>query len=114
MLDIDDLAFDAGEGIELALDSGEIIGIAYSPDLAFQEMLVYVSAPLAFDPQSQIEHALRLCNARYGDAPYLQAATAERRLILALRLDARAFDLPALDEAVWRLVDCQHQAAAAG
>jgi hypothetical protein len=112
-LDIDDLQFDATEGIELTLDSGEIVGIACSPDLALQEMLVYVSAPLAFDPLPQMALALKLSNARYGIAPFIQPAIVGSRLVLALRIDAREFNLPALDEAVWRLVEAQHQAAAA-
>jgi len=113
-LDIENLQFDAREGIELTLESGEIVGIAYMPELASQEMLVYVSAPLAFDPLPQMALALQHGNARYGTAPYLQAAIVQKRLVLAIRLDAREFDLPALDEAVWRLVDMQHEAAAAG
>jgi type III secretion system chaperone SycN len=111
---IDNLQFDADEGVELALDSGEIVGIACTPALASREMLVYVSAALAFDPLPQMEFALRLGNARYGNAPYLRAAVINARLVLALRLDAREFDLPALDEAVWRLVERQHEASAAG
>ena len=111
-LDIDDLRFDATEGIELALDSGEIVGISCSSDLTLQEMLVYVSAPLAFDPLPQLALALELGNARYAIAPYIQPAIVGNRLILALRLDVREFNLPALDEAVWRLVDAQHLAAA--
>ena len=111
-LDIDNLHFDASEGIELTLESGEIVGIACSPVLVSQEMLVYVSAPLEFDPLPQMAFALQLANARYGTAPYLQAAIVESRLVLAVRLDAREFNLPALDEAVWHLVDMQHEAAA--
>jgi type III secretion system chaperone SycN len=112
-LDIANLQFDASEGIELALESGEIVGIACMPSLASQEMLVYVSAPLEFDPLPQMALALQLGNARYGAAPYLQAVIVENRLVLAVRLDAREFDLPALDEAVWHLVEVQHEAAAA-
>jgi type III secretion system chaperone SycN len=111
-LDIENLQFDASEGIELALESGEVVGIACLPELASQEMLVYVSAPLAFDPLPQMALALQHGNARYGTAPYLQAAIVQKRLVLAIRLDAREFNLPALDEAVWRLVDMQHEAAA--
>jgi len=112
-LDIENLQFDAAQGIELALDSGELVGIACSPELALQEMLVYVSAPLAFDPLPQMALALRQSNARHGAAPYLQAAITGSRLVLAVRLDAREFNLPALDDAVWRLVDMHHEAAAA-
>jgi len=112
-LDIDNLQFDAAQGVELALDSGELVGIACSPDLALQEMLVYASAPLAFDPLPQMELALRHSNARHGAAPYMQAAIIGDRLVLSVRLDAREFSLPALDDAVWRLVDMQHQATAA-
>lgn len=112
-LGIDELEFDAHEGIELALESGELVGIAYTPELTYQEMLVYVSAQLDFDPLPQMAHVLRLSNARYGSAPYLQAAVVANRLVLAMRLDAREFNLPALDEAVWRLVELQHDAATA-
>lgn len=110
-LDIDNLQFDSDLGVELALDSGEVIGIAYIPTLACEEMLVYASTALAFDPLPQIETALRLSNARLGNAPYPQAAIIDDRLVLAIRLNAREFDLPALDEAVWRLVDMQHEVA---
>ena len=112
-LDIENLQFDASEGVELVLDSAEVVGIACSPELASQEMLVYVSAPLNFDPLPQMELALRLSNARHGIPPYLQTAIVDKQLVLALRLDAREFNLPALDEAVWRLVEMQHEAAAA-
>ena len=110
-LGIDELHFDARDGLELALDSGEMIGIAHSSALPSEEMLIYASAPLAFDPLPQMEAALRLSNARHAGAPYLHAAVLDERLVLAIRLDARAFNLPALDEAVWRLVDMQHEAA---
>jgi type III secretion system chaperone SycN len=113
-LDIENLQFDSSEGIELTLESGEIVGIAYMPELASLEMLVYVSAPLEFDPLPQMALALQLANARYGTAPYLQAAIVQKRLVLAIRLDAREFNLPALDEAVWRLVNAQHEATATG
>jgi len=112
-LGIDNLQFDADHGIELALDAGELVGIACSPELPLQEMLVYASAPLAFDPLPQMALALRHSNARHGAAPYPQAAIIANRLVLAVRLDAREFSLPALDDAVWRLVDMQHEAAAA-
>jgi type III secretion system chaperone SycN len=112
-LDIDDLQFDASEGVELALESGEIVGIACTSGPAPQEMLVYVSTALDFDPLPQMELALRMSNARYASAPYLQAAISENRLILAIRVDAREFTLPVLDDAVWRLVELQHETAAA-
>ena len=112
-LDLENLQFDAREGIELILESGDIVGIACSPALASQEMLVYVSAPLEFDPLPQMALALQFGNARYGTAPYPQSAIVENRLVLAIRLDAREFNLPALDDAVWRLVEMQHEAAAA-
>lgn len=112
-LGIENLHFDAGRGIELALDAGELVGIACSPELPLQEMLVYASAPLAFDPLPQMELALRHSNARHGAVPYMQAAIIANRLVLAVRLDAREFSLPALDDAVWRLVDMQHEAATA-
>jgi type III secretion system chaperone SycN len=110
-LGIEDLRFNAGEGIEITLDSGELVGIAHSPALASDHMLVYVVAPLAFDPMPQMEAALRLSNARHAGAPYPRAAILDNRLVLSARLDAREFNLPALDEAVWRLVDLQHEAA---
>ena len=112
-LDIENLPFDPDEGVELALESGEILGIACSPGLPSREMLVYVGALLDFDPLPQMEHALCLSDARYGAAPYLQAAVIDKRLILAVRLDAREFSLSTLDETVWRLVEMQHEAAAA-
>lgn len=110
-LGIGELHFDARDGLELALDSGEIIGFAYSSALASEEMLIYASAPLVFDPLPQMEAALRLSNARHAGAPYLRAAIVAERLVLALRLDARAVNLPVLDESVWRLIDMQHEAA---
>lgn len=112
-LDIENLQFDASEGIELALDSGEIVGIACLPALASQEMLVYVGAPLEFDPLPQMTLALQFGNARHGAAPCPQAAIVGNLLVLAIRLDTREFNLPVLDETVWRLVDMQHEAAAA-
>ena len=107
-LGIEDLEFDASQGIELMLDSGVLVGIACLPDIPSQEMLVYATAPLDFDPLSQLEQALRLSNARYGDLPPVQVAISDNQLVLAIRLSTREFDLPALDEAVGRLVDMQH------
>lgn len=105
-LGIEDLEFDASQGIELMLDSGVLVGISCLPS---QEMLVYATAPLDFDPLSELEQALRLSNARYGDLPPVQVAISNNQLVLAIRLSTREFDLPALDEAVGRLVDMQHQ-----
>nr|WP_314623070.1 hypothetical protein [uncultured Noviherbaspirillum sp.] len=111
-LGIEDLGFDASVGLEVMLDSGEVVGIAHSPALASGEMLVYASVALAFDPVPQMEAALTLSDARRASAPYVHAAVIDNLLVMAIRLDAREFDLPSLDDAVWRLVDLQHEAAA--
>lgn len=111
-LGIQDLGFDASVGLEVMLDSGEVVGIAHSPALALGEMLVYASGPLAFDPVPQMEVALKLSDARRASAPYVHAGVIDSLLVMAIRLDVREFNLPLLDEAVWRLVDMQHEAAA--
>ena len=113
-LGIENLALDENDSVELTLDSGERVGIVHLGDMADQEMLVYAGAPLRFDPLLQMERALQLANARYGVLPAVQTAINNNLLILSIRLPAREFDLPALDEAVWRLIDMQHDAAEAG
>lgn len=112
-LGIENLALDETDSVELTLDSGERVGILQLGDMADQEMLVYAGAPLRFDPLLQMERALQLANARYGVLPAVQTAISNNLLILSIRLPAREFDLPALDEAVWRLIDMQHDAAGA-
>ena len=99
--------------MELGLPSGELVGFSYLPELPYQEMLVYISAPLLFDPLRQLETALRLSNARYN--PYGQAQTGirEDRLVIAMHLPVRAFDLPLLDQTVNSLLEMQTKAAAA-
>jgi len=110
---LENLEFELDSVLELDLPSGELVGFSYLPELPFQEMLVYVSAPLLFDPLRQLETALRLSNARYN--PYGQAQTGirEDRLVIAMHLPVRAFDLPLLDETVNSLLEMQTKAAAA-
>lgn len=110
-LGIENLALDDNDSVELILDSGELVGIVHLADAADREMLVYAGAPLQFDPLAQMERALQLGNARYGDPPAAQTAISNNLLVLSIRLPAREFDLPALDEAVWRLIDMHHDAA---
>ena len=110
-LGMEDLALDDNGSLELVLESGELIGIVHLAEAADKEMLVYAGAPLRFDPLAQMERALQLGNARYGVLPAVQTAISNNLLVLSMRLPAREFDLPALDEAVWRLIDMQHDAA---
>ena len=111
-LGIEDLEFDASQGVELMMDSGELVGVACLPELPSLEMLVYAAAPLKFDPLLQLEQALLMSNARYDLSPPVQAVIVDRQLVLAMHLPTREFDLPALDEAVGRLIAKQHEAAA--
>ena len=111
---VDDLVLDETQGVELTLDSGELIGISHLPDTATREMLVYATAPLHFSPLRQLEKALRLANARQGVSWLVQTAISNGQLMLAMRLPARSFDLPALDEAVSHLMAMQQEAADAG
>ena len=109
-LGIEALEFDASQGVELMMDSGELVGIACLPELPSQKMLVYAAAPLQFDPLLQLEHALLASNARYDLSPPVQAVIVDRQLVLAMRLATREFNLPALDEAVGRLIARHHDA----
>lgn len=110
-LGIEGLALDDNGSLELILESGELVGIVHIADAADKEMLVYAGAPLRFDPLAQMERALQVCNARYGVPPAVQTAISNNLLVLSIRLPAREFNLPALDEAVWRLIDMHHDAA---
>lgn len=112
-LGIDALAFDASQGVELMMDTGELVGIALLPEPSSQEMLIYATTPLQFDPLPQLEQALAMGNGRYDLAPPVQAVIVDRHLLLATRLPIREFDLPALDDAVGRLVARQQEAAEA-
>ncbi len=111
-LGIEALEFDASQGVELMMDSGELVGIACLPEPPLQEMLVYAAAPLQFDPLMQLEQALLMNNARYDLSPPVQAVIVDRQLVLAIHLPTREFDLPALDEAVGRLIARHHDATA--
>jgi len=111
---VEELVLDESQGVELTLDSGELVGISHLPDTATPEMLVYATAPLHFSPLRQLEKALRLANARQGEPWLAQTAISNGRLMLAMRLPARLFDLPALDDAVSRLMAMQQEAADAG
>ena len=111
-LGIEALEFDASQGVELMMDSGELVGIACLPELPSQEMLVYASAALQFDPLLQLEQALLMSNARHDLSPPVQAVIVDRQLVLAVHLPTREFDLPALDEAVGRLIARHHDATA--
>jgi hypothetical protein len=99
--------------LELQLQNGEWLGFCYSPELALQEMLVYISAPLQFEPLNQLEAALRLANGRSNAYGQVQTGIQEDRLVLAMHLPVRAFDLPLLEQTVNSLLEMQYKAAAA-
>lgn len=109
-LGIEALEFDASQGVELMMDSGELVGIACLPELPSQEMLVYASVPLQFDSLAQLEQALSMSNGRHDLSPPVHAVIVDRQLVMAIRLSTREFNLPALDEAVGRLIARQHEA----
>ena len=111
--DLGELAFEFDDILELELQGGELLGFCYLPDLALQEMLVYTSAPLKFDPLAQLDAALRLANGRSQSYGQTQTAIAEERLVMAMHLPARAFDLPLLEQTVNSLLEMQYRAAAA-
>jgi hypothetical protein len=108
-----ELEFEFDSILELQLQSGELLGFCYIPELPLHEMLVYTSAPLQFDPLGQFEAALRLANARSNAYGQAQAGIQEDRLVIAMHLPARAFDLPLLDHTVNSLLEMHYKAAAA-
>ena len=108
---IGELVFEFDSVLELQLESGELLGFCYIPDLPLQEMLVYTSAPLQFDPLTQFEAALRLANGRSNSYGQAQTGIQEERLVMAMHLPARAFDLPLLDQTVNSLLEMQYKAA---
>jgi hypothetical protein len=108
---IDDLAFDAHDGVELELESGECVGIQYLPDMPGLDMLIYWKRPLNFDPGMQLERALRLVDGRRVLPWSAQAAIREGMLIMTMRMPSRDFELPALEQAVNRLEAMQAEAA---
>lgn len=110
---IGELVFEFDSVLELQLESGELLGFCYIPDLPLQEMLVYTSAPLQFDPLTQFEAALRLANGRSNSYGQAQTGIQEERLVMAMHLPARAFDLPLLDQTVNSLLEMQYKAATA-
>lgn len=107
----DSLEFDPNAVLELSLQGEESLGIACLPELPLQEMLVYTSAPLQFDPLPQMEAALRLSNARNNLYGPVQVGIHDGRLILAMHLPARAFDRPTLEQAVDSLLEMQRRSA---
>lgn len=108
-----ELAFEFDNILELQLQSGEMLGFCYLPELPLHEMLVYTSAPLQFDPLGQFEAALRLANGRSNPYGQVQTGIQEERLVMAMHLPARAFDLPLLEQTVNSLLEMQYKAAAA-
>lgn len=110
---LDELEFEFESILELQLQSGELLGFCYIPELPLHEMLVYTSAPLQFDPLNQLEAALRLANGRSNAYGQVQTGIQEDRLVLAMHLSARAFDLPLLEQTVNSLLEMQYKAAAA-
>jgi type III secretion system chaperone SycN len=110
-LGIDELALDPEQGLEFELDSGECIGIRHLPDIPGYDLLIYWGRRLQFDPASQLERSLRLVNGRQALPWPAQAAIRDDMLILTLRMPARSFDLPALEQALRQLEAMQDQAA---
>ena len=108
-----ELEFEFDSILELQLQGGELLGFCYTPELPLHEMLVYTSAPLQFDPLGQFEAALRLANARSGSYGIAQTGIQEDRLVMAMHLPARAFDLPLLENTVNSLLEMQDKAAGA-
>ena len=108
-----ELEFEFDGILELSLQGGELLGFCYLSELPFHEMLVYTSAPLRFDPLHQLEAALRLSNGRCNTYGQVQIGIREDRLMMAMHLPARAFDLPLLDQTVSSLLEMQGKAAAA-
>lgn len=102
---------DTDGGFEIILDNDEWLGVAYFPDLSLQEIMVYTSRPLQFDSLRQIEAALHLSNAHYNFCGPVQTSIQNRRLIMALRLSDRGFNLPALNQAVDLLLEIQRKAS---
>lgn len=105
--------FESDGILELRLPGGEMLGICHIPELPLHEMLVYASAPLRFNPLRQFEAALRLSNARCNAYGQVQTGIQEERLVMAMHLSARAFDLPLLEQTVNSLLEMQDKAAAA-
>jgi hypothetical protein len=108
-----ELEFEFDSILELQLQNGELLGFCYIPELILHEMLVYTSAPLQFDPLPQFEAALRLANGRSNAYGQAQTGIQEDRLVMAMHLPARAFDLPLLEQTVNSLLEMQYKAAAA-
>jgi hypothetical protein len=108
-----ELEFSFDSILELQLQSGELLVFCYIPELPLHEMLVYTSAPLQFDPLGQFEAALRLANGRSNAYGQVQTGIQEDRLVMAMHLPARAFDLPLLEQTVNSLLEMQYMAAAA-
>lgn len=108
-----ELAFEFDSILELQLQNGELLGFCYVPELPWREMLVYISAPLQFDPLNQLDAALRLANGRSNAYGQTQIGIQDDRLVMAMHLPARAFDLPLLEQTVDSLLEMQYKATAA-
>lgn len=108
-----ELEFEFDSILELDLPGGELLGICHIPELPLHEMLVYASTPLRFDPLRQLEAALRLANVRCHSYGQVQTGIQDERLVMAVHLPARAFDLPLLNLTVNSLLEMQEKAAAA-
>jgi type III secretion system chaperone SycN len=108
---IEDLALDEDQGLELEMDAGECMGMQLLPDMPGYEMLVYWGKPLLFDPAAQLERALRLVDGRQALPWPAQAAVRKDMLIMTMRIPARSFELPTLEDAVRQLEAMQADAA---
>jgi hypothetical protein len=108
-----ELEFEFDSILELQLENGELLGFCYIPELPLREMLVYISAPLQFDPLGQFEAALRLANGRFNAYGQAHTGIQEGRLVMAMHLAEREFDLPLLEQTVNSLLEMQYKAAAA-
>ncbi len=102
------LALDADGGLRLGTESGGAIEVHHQRDFQPPVVLVMVSEPVGFNRGNRLRAALRLADFRRRPIVPVVVALDADQLVLATRMDERAFSHPALESALDQL-DRLHQ-----
>jgi type III secretion system chaperone SycN len=105
------LALDAGGGLRLGTESGGAIEVHHQREFQPPVVLVMMSEPVGFNRAKRLRMAMRLADFRRRlTVPVLVALDADQ-LVLATRMDERAFSHPALESVLDQLERLHQQIA---
>ena len=104
---ISSLAFDGDGALRLGTGSGGTIELHHQHELSPPALLIIVSELVGFNRAARLRAALRLADFRQQAVSPLHVALDGDQLVLATRMDERAFSHPAL-EAVLDQLDRLH------